>query len=269
MKRTHNIYLAMAVVAIIYVIYSLFFTFSGKIPKTKCELDFFSCNEILYRPTFKDDHPKHKLVAYVITNPMYPKNLEFIQQEWNHYIDIRETIFEKSSNGNGATDSHLKALTNIWERRNDKSLFPVVILEDDVYRFGHFGKYWNALHQLERQGVCDYVTFDPMYVQLSAMNDVIKIHPDFRILTKHNGAGFIVYFQEFFQRFNTRIEFESMIDSIIDISFTHSIKMVKCTPKRHVVRQIVNKISMTSSSNTPLTFYSKEYDSVDNQLQKI
>ena len=126
-------------------------------------------------------------------------------------------------------------------------------MEDDVYRRGAFTEYFDALREVRE---CDYVAFDPTFVAFPAAGAGAELrHPKFLRLSQHNGAGFIVWYQRFFERFGTEAELVSNIGYTMDMSLTHSPHIVHCTPREQVVRQIVNKKSTTAGGGSQAEEY--------------
>tara|TARA_B110000037_G_C17087522_1_gene492580 strand:- start:60 stop:776 length:717 start_codon:yes stop_codon:yes gene_type:complete len=184
-------------------------------------------------------NPKFKLYAFCINLKNRKYNMDFIHSEWNEYLNIIRFIASPS-----ATKSHVKILQYIYLNRNNIK-FPIVIMEDDVYRKNNFTKYWNQLLDLTE---CDYVAFDAFFLIFKKNNNVPK---DFVSLKEHRMMGFTVYYKRFFDRFTTLKDLNNVINKgIIDTCFTHNPLLIKYTPKEQVCCQIVSKYSTTCNSNT-------------------
>jgi len=181
--------------------------------------------------------PKHKLRAYCISLKDKHKNRDFIRKEWKEFLDI--VFFDALSS---CTESHKHILSYLWKYRHHKQHFPVVIMEDDVFRMGDFTKYWDLIYVHPE---ADYITFDATNVDI----DKNHIKKDFVALTKHNTTGFIVYSQKFFQRFQTLEDLHKCIGDLIDTNLTHNQTLIKYHPRKQVCRQVVSKYSTTSNTN--------------------
>ena len=194
--------------------------------------------------------------AYVISDS--DSNVDFIKKEWQHFVNVKERVFFPSAYG--ATGSHTELLKRCWFQRYNKSAFPVLIMEDDVYRYGtSLSHYWD---QIEDSG-CDYVSFDPMYVETTN-----KQREPFRVLQQHNGAGCIAYNQRFFLNIDSVITLLKLIGHTIDTGLTHRGRFVKCTPSEHSVRQLINKTSLTAPLHDNIfNFYSSRYDDAMSKLR--
>ena len=81
--------------------------------------------------------------------------MNFIKSEWNEYLNVTRFIALST-----ATKSHVQILKNIYMNK-EKTKFPIVAMEDDVYRKNNFTKYWNKLLDLTN---CDYVSFDAIFL---------------------------------------------------------------------------------------------------------
>lgn len=217
-------------------------------PATTCERDFSECAEYLNRTLEGSAQPTHKLNAFVISNPRYPKNMKYVDSEWGKFVNVKMTVFVEAEN-RGATLSHSKLLLEVWRHRNEPSFFPVVLMEDDVYRRGAFTAFWNELPSLDE---CDYVAFDPMFLKFSPQTPALR-HAQFLAVTQHNGAGFIVWYRHFFTRWPTEQALLDAIGDTMDLHLTHSPDIVHCTPRRQVCRQIVNKKSTTANMGNDQT----------------
>ena len=60
--------------------------------------------------------------------------MDFIYSEWNKYLNITRFIALSS-----ASKSHIEILKNIYQNK-DNIKFPIVVMEDDVYRKNNFTK---------------------------------------------------------------------------------------------------------------------------------
>ena len=178
----------------------------------------------------------------------------FIKNEWKDFLNI--THFEAL---NSATQSHIELLKKIWNDKENE-IFPIVIMEDDVFRRENFTKYWNKIKNINN---CDYITLDGFFFEFNKD----QLYSDFLSIKKHNAAGFIIYYKYFFDRFNTQEELLNFIGyDVIDIDFTHNENVIKYTPKEQICRQIVSKIS--STANTYTEKYLEYYNSAEEDLKK-
>ena len=200
--------------------------------------------------TSPEKEPKLKLNAYCINQSHKHDHYDFICHEWSNYLNIRR--FEAL---NSATESHIFLLCQIWKNIGEEN-FPIVIMEDDVYRRRGFTSFWNAIPEITD---CDYLSFDAFFLKLK--ENQINVHPKFCALSEHRAAGFNVYFEHFFQRFKSS---DDMIHNLlhsyrhpdfpncqtIDVTFTHNPEFICWTPKEQVCRQIVDKLSSTDNKET-------------------
>lgn len=184
-----------------------------------------------------DTKPNFKLNAYCINLKHKQHNMNFIHKEWKNFLNVKRFIAL-----NSCTASHKKILNNIWTNRENEN-FPVVVMEDDVFRKNSFTYYWNQLLDIKN---ADYVTFDPIFVNFKHEN----IHKDFFSLKSHRSTGFIVYYKKFFDRFKNTNELNKEVGKTIDMQLTYNIKFTKLTPIKQVCRQIVNKYSTTAKIHT-------------------
>jgi|TARA_B100001063_G_scaffold243538_1_gene274419 hypothetical protein len=185
-------------------------------------------------------NPKFKLNAFCINLKDRKQNMDFIHSEWNEYLNITRFIALPS-----ATESHVQLLKNIFQNK-DNIKFPIVIMEDDVYRKNNFTKYWNELLDLTE---CDYVAFDAFF--LAFKNNQNNVPPNFVSLKEHRMMGFTVYYKNFFDRFRTIEHLDRAINrGVIDMSFTYNPSFINYTPKEQVCCQIVSKFSTTANKET-------------------
>lgn len=202
----------------------------------------------------------NKINAYCISLERKPENLKFIKNEWKNYLNI---IHFKALNS--CTNSHKKLLTNIWDERNNNSFFPIVIMEDDVYKMNNFNKYWNNINDIKNNHNVDYITFDCIFLKFNENQDVT--HPNFVKLDEHRATGLIVYFQQFFLKFDTKDKLTEYIGDPIDMNLTHNKNIIKWTPNRQICRQKVNKYSETINENTD--YYEEYYNLAKNKLENF
>ena len=204
--------------------------------------------------------PKFKLNAFCINLKDRKKNMDFIYSEWNEYLNI--TRFEALSS---ATRSHVQILKNIFQNK-DHIQFPIVIMEDDVFRRNNFTKYWNELLDLTE---CDYVAFDAFYLIFKDNQD--NVPPNFVSLKQHRAAGFSIFYKRFFDRFRTIKELDEAINiGTIDMNFTHNPLFINYTPKEQICRQIVSKHSTTRRhGNKETSRYVKYYETAEEKLKMI
>jgi hypothetical protein len=247
-KNTRNLFLCIiTIVVVIGIIVSIILLY----PRNICLED---------APEYKNrmlisTSPKHKLKAYCISLKDKHKNRDFIRKEWKEFLDI--VFFEALSN---CTESHKHILSYLWKYRHHKQHFPVVIMEDDVFRMGDFTKYWDLIYDYPE---ADYITFDVTHVDI----DENHIKKDFITLKKHNSAGFIVYNQRFFQRFKTLEDLHKSIGDLIDTNLTHDQTLVKYHPRKQVCRQVVSKYSTTSKMNNYIQNLS--YRTAKNKIESV
>lgn len=199
-----------------------------------------------------NEKPLFKLNAFCINLERREKNMEFINKEWKDYCNIK-----RFNALNNATASHIALLKYIYSNKQ-KLQFPIIIMEDDVYRKNNFTKYWNKLLDLKQ---CDYVSFDCFFLNFN--NKIKSEDPSFVSLREHRAMGFNVYYKRFFDRFKTIKELDSILNKgVIDMNFTHNPNFINYTPKEQVCRQIVTKYSTTAKINTShyISYYEKGED---------
>lgn len=212
--------------------------------------------DYLSRKVNESDKPKFKLHAYCINLDSKIDNMSFIHDEWDEFLDI-----ERFPALSSATHSHAIALENIWKIK-DYILFPIIVMEDDVYRRKNFTKYWNQLVNINN---CDYITFDILSpIFKSKQNNCPN---DFFSLKSHSAMGFKVYYKHFFDRFESVKDLNRGIVKpfiAIDETFTRNPIYINYTPKEQVCRQIVSKVS--TSNNLDTSHYNDFYKLVEKDL---
>ena len=200
--------------------------------------------------------PTFKLNAFCINLEEKKKNMDFIYSEWNEYLNITRFIALSS-----CTKSHVQILKNIYQNK-ECIKFPIVIMEDDVYKKNNFTKYWNKLLDLTH---CDYVAFDAFFLVFKDNQE--NVPPDFVSLKEHRMAGFNIFYKKFFDRFLTEKELDEEINKgTIDKNFTHNPLFINYTPREQICRQIVDKKSTTANRNT--NEYTKYYDIAEEKLKR-
>lgn len=196
-----------------------------------------------------------KLDAFCINLKHKPENFNFINNEWSNYLNINRFIALDN-----CTKSHKFLLNYIWTNKETLK-FPIVIMEDDVYKLNNFDKYWNLILDVKN---VDYITLDCMLIQISKNQNLNN--NNFVLLDKHNQAGFIIYFKQFFDKFKSINDLNSIIKEPIDMSLTHNKNIIKATPIEQICIQKYNKISSTSNNNT--NYYGKHYKETKKILEK-
>lgn len=212
--------------------------------------DYLNNNVINKKPNFK-------LNAYCINLENKIQNMTFIENEWKDFLNITRFIALDS-----CTKSHNKLLANIWKNKETLS-FPIVIMEDDVFRRNDFTKYWNELLNISN---CDYIAFDAFYLKFKENQN--NINKYFVSLKEHRATGFTVYYKKFFDRFTSLNELNSLFKKEpLDMNFTHNPTFINLTPKEQVVRQIVSKISSTGLRLTSNQL--NTYEKAEKELYKL
>ena len=196
-----------------------------------------------------------KLDAFCINLKHKPENFNFINNEWSNYLNINRFIALDN-----CTKSHKFLLNYIWTNKETLK-FPIVIMEDDVYKLNNFDKYWNLILDVKN---VDYITLDCFYIKISKNQNLNN--NNFVLLDKHNQAGFIIYFKQFFDKFNSIEHINSIIKEPIDLSLTHNTQIIKATPIEQICIQKYNKISSTANNNTKS--YGKYYNKTKEILRK-
>jgi hypothetical protein len=207
-----------------------------------------------------DKKPNFKLNAYCINLKNKSENKDFIKKEWNEFLNIN--FFEALKS---ATESHVFLLNKIWKERNNIE-FPVVIMEDDVFRKNNFTDYFNEIKKIKN---CDYIAFDCFFLKFK--KDQKNINKKFISLLSNRSMGMNVYYKTFFDRFNSLEELNKNIkyNKTIDMHFTHDPLYIKLTPNKQVCRQIVNKTSTTHHHQTNTNGYNKYYKIAENSLKNF
>ena len=223
----------------------------------KLEINYKLTNCYKSRIISSTSNPKFKLNAFCINLKNRKQNMDFIYSEWNEYLNITRFIALSS-----ATKSHIQILKNIYKNK-DNIKFPIVIMEDDVYRKNNFTKYWNELLNLTD---CDYVALDAFFLVFKDNQD--NVPPNFVSLKEHRAMGFNIYYKRFFDRFHTIKDFDKAINrGIIDMGFTHNPLFINYTPKEQICRQIVSKYSTTANKSTDK--YIKYYMIAEKKLKRL
>ena len=110
------------------------------------------------RKLISNAKPDFKLNAFCVNLETKKDNMRFIKNEWKDYLNIRRFVALKS-----ATESHYYILDWICQNK-EKVKFPIVVMEDDVFRTNNFVDYWNKILE---QKTCDYIAFDNLFLQFS------------------------------------------------------------------------------------------------------
>lgn len=85
-------------------------------------------------------------------------------------------------------------------------------------------------------------------------------------MKEHRMMGFTIYYEKFFDRFNTIKDLDKYISKgVIDINFTYNPILINYTPKQQICCQIVSKYSTKSKCNT--NNYIKLYEITDEKLK--
>lgn len=219
--------------------------------KTKVAKNKFKANvNYLNRKLINKEIPLFKLNAFCINLKSKKENMDFINDEWSDFLIVKRFIALSS-----ATLSHLHILKYIWFNKENIK-FPIVIMEDDVFRKNNFTKYWNELLNLKK---CDYVAFDCFFLRFKENQD--NCEAKFISLKSHNAVGFNVYYKSFFDKITNINNLLEIVGKTIDTTMTNNDKFVKYTPNTQICRQIVNKISSTVISNIRFktSFYNNYY----------
>ena len=107
----------------------------GGAVKEKTEIDYKLTKCYKSRIITSTSNPKFKLDAFCINLKDKKQNMDFIHSEWDEYLNISRFIALSS-----CTKSHVELLKNIYKNKENIK-FPIVIMEDDVYRKNNFTKY--------------------------------------------------------------------------------------------------------------------------------
>ncbi len=206
--------------------------------KQDSKIDYSNDKLYLSRSLISNDKPDFKLNAFCINLETKEKNMQFIKKEWNDFLNIRRFVAL-----NSATESHYYILDWICQRK-EKIKFPIVVMEDDVYRKNNFLYYWNKVIE---QKNCHYIAFDNILLQIN--KEEAQNNKDFVSINSHRSMGFIVYFKSFFDTYQ---KFKHIFNRSrpIDVYLTRFKPFKKFVPKRQVCRQIVDKTSTTAHKNT-------------------
>ena len=245
-------YILIILLVILYLIYF------------KKSIELFEDNIYLKHPQYlnrkliNSEKPKFKLNAICLNLENKKKNYDFIQHEWKDYLNVER--FKALST---ATKSHSAILSKIYQNRK-KYKFPIVVMEDDVFRKNNFNKFWNQLFDFKN---IDYITLDCFKLKISKKQPYKN--KGFIKIEKHNSCGFIIYYSHFFNRFSNVEEMLGYINRPIDLSLTHNYKFIKLTPQKQICQQIVDKISTTRKGKKNTKIYQDYYIQSEKLLSNI
>ena len=226
--------------------------------KEKTEIDYKLTKCYKSRIITSTSNPKFKLDAFCINLKDKKQNMDFIHSEWDEYLNISRFIALSS-----AHKSHVELLKNIYKNKENIK-FPIVIMEDDVYRKNNFTKYWNELLDLTE---CDYVALDAFYLVFKDNQD--NVPANFVSLKEHRAMGFAIFYKRFFDRFHTINDLEKTISKgTIDMVFTHNPLFINYTPKEQICCQIVSKYSTTSGKYID-KYYIELYKIAEEKLKTL
>ena len=241
----------------IFLICLIIHIINKKLLSDKTEIDYKLTNCYKSRNIKSSSNPKFKLDAFCINLKDKKQNMDFIHSEWDEYLNITRFIALSS-----CTKSHVQILKNIYQNKENIK-FPIVIMEDDVYRKNDFTKYWNELLDLTE---CDYVALDAFFLVFK--DNQYNVPENFVSLKEHRATGFNIFYKRFFDRFNTINDLEKSINrGTIDMSFTHNPLFINYTPKEQICRQIVSKYSSTANKDT--SDYIQYYKIAEEKLKML
>jgi len=228
-----------------------------KLLSDKTEIDYKLTNCYKSRNIKSSSNPKFKLDAFCINLKDKKQNMDFIHSEWDEYLNITRFIALSS-----CTKSHIQILKNIYQNKENIK-FPIVIMEDDVYRKNDFTKYWNELLDLTE---CDYVALDAFFLVFK--DNQHNVPENFVSLKEHRATGFNIFYKRFFDRFNTINDLEKSINrEPIDMGFTHNPLFINYTPKEQICSQIVSKYSTSAERDT--SDYIQYYKIAEEKLKML
>lgn len=241
-------------IIILIIIFLLFFI---KFNKYEFFNNYIENQDYIKRELILKNKPKFKLNAYCINLKNKKNNMNFIYNEWKDYLNVTRFIALDS-----ASNSHKFLLNKIYINK-DKIKFPIVIMEDDVFRKYNFVDYWNELLNITNT---DYICFDAFFLKIKENQN--NVNPLFVSLKEHRALGFTVYYKTFFDKYKNINEFNSLFKGVIDMNFTHNENIIKLTPNKQVCQQIVNKISTTRNKVVNTEYYNKYYKKAEILLNK-
>ena len=241
----------------IFLICLIIHIINKKLLSDKTEIDYKLTNCYKSRNIKSSSNPKFKLDAFCINLKDKKQNMDFIHSEWDEYLNITRFIALSS-----CTKSHVQILKNIYQNKENIK-FPIVIMEDDVYRKNDFTKYWNELLDLTE---CDYVALDAFFLVFK--DNQYNVPENFVSLKEHRATGFNIFYKRFFDRFNTINDLDKAINrGTIDMVFTHNPLFINYTPKEQICRQIVSKYSSTANKDT--SDYIQYYKIAEEKLKML
>lgn len=237
----------------IFLIIIVFFYLSGR----RHENHFYENTYEFKKRKITGGKPLFRLFAYCINLKDKKENMKFIKKEWKDYLKIERFVARKT-----CTLSHIAILCHIWRHRNSIT-FPIVIIEDDVFKQNNFVDYWNEILNIDNY---DYVAFDAIFLK---KHKIKSNHSMFVSLEKHNNTGFIVYYRQFFDKFKNKDQIKNLLKEPLDLTFTHNSEIKKLTPNKQVCRQIVSKVSSTSNTKSKKNHYNNYYKNAETYLKNL
>jgi GR25 family glycosyltransferase involved in LPS biosynthesis len=125
-----------------------------------------------------------------------------------------------------------------------------IVMEDDVYKTTHFDTFWEDIVAFiqDPTSVWDYISLD-FFINFD--NPTIEDYNSlFYKVSSHRSTGFIIYNTQFIKKHISYLSNLPHGVPILDMTMTRNKDFIKLIPKRLLVKQEVDKVSLTANTVT-------------------
>jgi predicted O-linked N-acetylglucosamine transferase (SPINDLY family)/GR25 family glycosyltransferase involved in LPS biosynthesis len=209
--------------------------------------------DMLTKKGFAIPIPSNKrLKAYCINLDTKRSNFEAVAEKFSDCLDIERVsaINGKERGISGREALYLTTVALFQKIIKDSTTSYAIIMEDDVYKTSHFGAYWERIVAFIENpaSVWDYISLD-FFINFD--NPTIEDYNSlFHKVSSHRSTGFIIYNTQYLKK---HISYLSNLPSgtpILDMTMTRNKEFIKLIPKRLLVKQEVDKVSLTANTVT-------------------
>jgi len=209
-----------------------------------------------------------RLKAYCINLDTKYLNYDAVTEKFSDYLEI-ERVSAINGKERGISGREALYLTSValFQKIIKETTTPyAIVMEDDVYKTKHFGAFWKGIVAFieDPASVWDYISLD-FFINFD--NPTVEDYNSlFHKVSSHRSTGFIIYNTQFLKK---HISYLSKLPSgsvVLDMTMTHNKDFIKLIPKRLLVKQEVDKVSLTA--NTVTEFYEDYYKQTEAILER-
>lgn len=202
--------------------------------------------------------------AFCINLDREPHKYQAVTKEFSDIFDITHisAVDGKQENIPGSLallQTNLQIFNSIIKDTSNPQY--CIIIEDDIYKHTQFSETWPRIREFIKnpENVWDFISLDFL---LNFEKPTLEVYNDFLYkVGASRMTGCMIYNVKFIRE---NIDYLNAL-TCLDMTMTQNATFIKLIPRNLIIRQLVNKVSLTANMNTNV--YEKYYSDTELYLK--